>query len=838
MELLPYIANVLSRFNNLKETSDGWVVGCPCPNHGGKGEDRNPSVRITIGDEGKILIICRVGCDVNEILQYAGLEYRDLYPNNDNERLEVLARPRKQLSVEEANERHEFYSKLLDQLELEDAHKEHLLERGFTEEDILCGGYKSLRASTFLDACRTLIPGFSPENYQGSVPGLREAGNATYSGLVIPVRSRTRIKALKIRRFFGTTKYIYLSDNETSSGALEHYSIFGDLKFSEFRITEGELKADICSIKSDVYTVSVPGVTNWKPLVRYLADKITPREAYWQPLKVYLAFDWRDVVEKAGVRKQLRLLVEALHSIGIDTICIEHWNELEYKGIDDLLVAGLKPEVKEGYNECVSLLESLDTPTDNLEAVQVEVNNVENKNSLGFLEAETVCSFPTEVFPPIVQDFCGLVSDGTDAPLDFPCMTALVTAASAIGSTRKIRITQGWTEFPCLYSAIVAPPGSSKSPSVSRMTRPLTRRQDASYEKWLKETDDFNNLSKAQLVNQKPIKPLLKEYFTSDTTIAAITSRLVDNPRGLLIATDEILSWIKAFGTVGMGNDQQYYLTMWSGQPLKVDRKTGERPVNWIRFPYISILGGIQPKRLPELTAQGRGEDGFLDRFLFSYPEVGDLPFWELKDYDSSIKDDQLSQGWDGIISRLYDGLTFDSKGFPEIIAMSRDNWAQSVNWYNKEIAAEIRDPLFPEYLRGFWLKLKAYYFRFALILEHIKWTQNPGNPPTSISQESLEGAYKLCSYFKCHARRVAGHASPSQELQQLEELNRIIWLGNKNGKISGKELIRLNNSIFPKKITEIRGLFITAQSYGMGTYYPEKDSQKDIFISNKQPIL
>jgi putative DNA primase/helicase len=162
MELLPYIANVLSRFNNLKETSDGWVVGCPCPNHGGKGEDRNPSVRITIGDEGKILIICRVGCDVNEILQYAGLEYRDLYPNNDNERLEVLARPRKQLSVEEANERHEFYSKLLDQLELEDAHKEHLLERGFTEEDILCGGYKSLRASTFLDACRTLIPVFSP----------------------------------------------------------------------------------------------------------------------------------------------------------------------------------------------------------------------------------------------------------------------------------------------------------------------------------------------------------------------------------------------------------------------------------------------------------------------------------------------------------------------------------------------------------------------------------------------------------------------------------------------------------------------------------------------------
>jgi putative DNA primase/helicase len=59
-----------------KRNGNGWLISCPCPNHGNGRGDRNPSLSITDGDDGKLLIRCFAGCayeDVMEQFRYRGL---------------------------------------------------------------------------------------------------------------------------------------------------------------------------------------------------------------------------------------------------------------------------------------------------------------------------------------------------------------------------------------------------------------------------------------------------------------------------------------------------------------------------------------------------------------------------------------------------------------------------------------------------------------------------------------------------------------------------------------------------------------------------------------------
>lgn len=71
---------VLGRLENVKKISSGWSA--LCPTH----DDHNPSLRISTGDDGRILLKCFSGCQVEDIVSAIGLEMKDLFPQNGNER--------------------------------------------------------------------------------------------------------------------------------------------------------------------------------------------------------------------------------------------------------------------------------------------------------------------------------------------------------------------------------------------------------------------------------------------------------------------------------------------------------------------------------------------------------------------------------------------------------------------------------------------------------------------------------------------------------------------------------------------------------------------------------
>lgn len=60
--------------DGVRQTSRGWNA-C-CPSH----DDTSPSLGVSAGDDGRILLHCFVGCSIQEICDALGLHARDLFP--------------------------------------------------------------------------------------------------------------------------------------------------------------------------------------------------------------------------------------------------------------------------------------------------------------------------------------------------------------------------------------------------------------------------------------------------------------------------------------------------------------------------------------------------------------------------------------------------------------------------------------------------------------------------------------------------------------------------------------------------------------------------------------
>lgn len=58
----------------------GWLISCPCPNHGKGRGDRSPSLSVADGDNGRLLLRCFAGCEFEDIL--GELRIRGLVAND------------------------------------------------------------------------------------------------------------------------------------------------------------------------------------------------------------------------------------------------------------------------------------------------------------------------------------------------------------------------------------------------------------------------------------------------------------------------------------------------------------------------------------------------------------------------------------------------------------------------------------------------------------------------------------------------------------------------------------------------------------------------------------
>lgn len=406
--------------------------------------------------------------------------------------------------------------------------------------------------------------------------------------------------------------------------------------------------------------------------------------------------------------------------------------------------------------------------------------------------ADIVPPFPVGIFPLALRR---LIEEGAaemSAPSDFIAGPVLVAIGTGIGSSLEIELKPGWREGANVYLFVVADPGAKKTPGINRgveaiyaAQRRLGARYAAAQEAHERRLAEYENSTRAQRQQQglmKPKPPEFSHVVTTDATMEALAPMLAGG-RGVVLHKDEGLGWVKSMDAYrsGRGGDRQNYLSAWSRQTIKVDRKGNPEPII-VHRPSLSVVGGIQTDLLGELADAAAREDGFIDRLLWVFPDpVPDV--WNEGGTPSATR-----LAVESLIWRLCQlpGRVEDRNGRSErqpwvvrLDPVAKAAWGE---WYAAH-SAEMASERFPTRLRGPWAKMPGQLARLTLILHAITTVSSADDqpeerrdhfapvrggqssdlaPPTAttcpvpedVSVETLRAAIQLVDYFKAHARR------------------------------------------------------------------------------------
>ncbi len=130
-----------------------------------------------------------------------------------------------------------------------------------------------------------------------------------------------------------------------------------------------------------------------------------------------------------------------------------------------------------------------------------------------------------------------------------------------------------------------------------------------------------------ELLLPPPEPPQLKRYISSDSSVEALGELLRQNPDGLLVHRDEIMSLLKWLDREDNAAARGFYLTAWNGDSGYTFDRIGRGLNLHIPALCLSLLGSTQPGRLAGYVRTalqgGAGDDGLLQRFgLLVWPDV------------------------------------------------------------------------------------------------------------------------------------------------------------------------------------------------------------------------
>jgi hypothetical protein len=386
-----------------------------------------------------------------------------------------------------------------------------------------------------------------------------------------------------------------------------------------------------------------------------------------------------------------------------------------------------------GPDECRQELERLAEATkfENLEADEAEADDWP---PLVLGEQPPVPPFPTDVFPPVVAEFVRTIAESVGCPEDFPGLAVLVVAGAAIGRSASLLLKRGYFASSALYGVAVGHPTSGKTPGMDPVIRPmieLDKRLHDAYkaarERFTEETAAYANIAKKAPKPPKPVKPVLESVAIENSTIEAVAALLAINPRGLLLARDELSAWVLSFDQYhggGRGSDRQFWLSVLYGKPIRVDRKSHPElePIR-AACPFVSVLGGIPPEMLAAFQEKHGRDDGFIERLMIAIPNPTPRPKWS----EEGIPDEVVEE-WAQIIGRLRArplATRTDGSQHPHTALFSAEAKSRWIAWYDAQIEETNR----PEYDTSDLAadaKLADFAGRFVLILHLLELACDP----------------------------------------------------------------------------------------------------------------
>lgn len=377
-------------------------------------------------------------------------------------------------------------------------------------------------------------------------------------------------------------------------------------------------------------------------------------------------------------------------------------------------------------------------------------------------------AFPLDVLPKCLRRFAEEAAAAVPCPPDYVAVPMLVFAGAAIGASRALEIKPGRAERACLYAAVVGTPSCGKTPCRSFAARPLHEEQarlQEIYRRQLQAHEDGIDGTST---------PKERTICVSDITTEKLAIVLQENLRGVALDRDELAGWVRSMDQYrgGRGADRQFWLSVWSGDPIRVHRKNQKEGSVHVAHPFVSVVGGLPPDLLEDMRGERAISDGFLDRILFSYPKeypaVGET--W------ASIPEDVVGQ-WQDCLAQLC-GLEMDEdpqRGplprFVALTACGRVAWKQ----FTDELAAKRNSDSTPDYIRSALGKMNSYGARLALIIHFLRRVTGEVEVE-DVDGESMDRAAQLVTYFEGHLLRV--HAAMDADPRVTGALKLLRWIG------------------------------------------------------------
>ena len=384
-----------------------------------------------------------------------------------------------------------------------------------------------------------------------------------------------------------------------------------------------------------------------------------------------------------------------------------------------------------------------------------------------------------EMLPEALRTMVEDVADRMQTPLDFPAVVAVATLAGLVNRRAIIqpkREDTSWLVVPNLWGAIVAEPGSMKSPTLSSITtaaKELEREWQKEHEIAMQAHQVDEELAQIALQawkeqcrktlghstgaparpNAAPQAPAQRRLITSDATFESLHSMLANNPAGLFVIRDELAGWLAQLERQGREQERTFYLEAWNGdQPYTLDR-IGRGSIR-VDHTCVSLFGGIQPSRLRHYLADalrgGPGNDGLIQRFqLMVWPDPVKQAWRYIDRRPDAAAQSQAAS--------LYRRLALMDSTNPLTLRFNHQGQQLFIAWLT-ELEARLKASQTGEVMRAHLAKYRKLMPALSLLFALAD------GETELVSLRHAQLAASWCDYLETHAQRIySAQASPEQ---------------------------------------------------------------------------
>jgi len=284
--------------------------------------------------------------------------------------------------------------------------------------------------------------------------------------------------------------------------------------------------------------------------------------------------------------------------------------------------------------------------------------------------------FPLEVLSPNLQEVIRRTSKGAGVTHAHVAVPLLGITSGLIGYSRRLKATASWFQPATCWTALVGYSGTGKTPGhtvTRRAAKEVEQSRKKNDEKRKRDHETKKLAAKAARDNwEKKVKeateagvptPEMPEaavdpgkyvpirLIVNDGTIERLAELLQARPHGIVLVRDELAALFMNMSRYSGGQDDEFWLESWNGEPHTVERMGRMLSVDHLP---IGVVGGMQPDKL---VASFEGDhDGKYARVPFAWP---DEPGWLGLNNDATEIDTDIYN----IISRILTLAEFTQEG-------------------------------------------------------------------------------------------------------------------------------------------------------------------------------